>query len=425
MSAQPLPNSETPAPATAGKTCRFCAAPLSQTVVDLGVMPPANYYLRPEDLGRAEPFYPLHAYVCDSCLLVQIEELQSPHQLFADYAYFSSYSDSWLRHAEHYVAAMMSRFGFGKSSRIVEVASNDGYLLQYFAARGVPVLGIEPAANVAKVAEAKGIPSLVRFFGVETARMLVAEGKQADLLIGNNVLAHVPDLNDFVAGLKLALKPEGILTLEFPHLMKLMALNQFDTIYHEHFSYFSLLAAKRIFIAHGIRLFDVEELPTHGGSLRVYGCHAQSSRPTSDNVEALIAREVVAGLDKRATYAGYAEQVKRTKRELLKFLIAAKEAGKSVVAYGAPAKGNTLLNYCGIRGDFLDYTVDASPHKQGHHLPGTHLAIHAPERIFQTKPDYVLILPWNIKDEIIAKMAGIREWGGRFVLPIPTVTVID
>lgn len=425
MPAKPHTTPKPAAPARARNTCRFCAAPLKQTVVDLGVTPPANYYLRPEDLGRAEPFYPLHAYVCDSCLLVQIEEVQSPQQLFSDYAYFSSYSDSWLRHAEHYVAMMSSRFGFDKSSHVIEIASNDGYLLQYFKTRGVPVLGIEPAANVAKVAEAKGIPSLVRFFGVETAKLLVADGKQADLLIGNNVLAHVPDLNDFVAGLKFALKPEGVLTMEFPHLLKLMTLNQFDTIYHEHFSYFSLLAVKRIFAKHGIRLFDVDELPTHGGSLRVYGCHADTARPTADAVEELIAREVVAGLGKLETYAGFAERVKRTKRELLKFLIAAKDSGKSVVAYGAPAKGNTLLNYCGIRSDFLDYTVDASPHKQGHHLPGTHLAIFAPERIFETKPDYVLILPWNIQEEIIAKMAGIRAWGGRFVVPIPTVTVID
>jgi SAM-dependent methyltransferase len=426
VSTSPSPTPERNASAlSASRTCRFCAAPLRQTVVDLGVQPPANYYLRPADLGRAEPFYPLHAFVCESCLLVQIEEVQSPQQLFSDYAYFSSYSDSWLRHAEQYVAAMVQRFGFGASSHVIEVASNDGYLLQYFAKRGVPVLGIEPAANVAKVAEAKGIPSLVRFFGVETASGLAVEGKQADLLIGNNVLAHVPDLNDFVAGLKIALKPDGVLTMEFPHLLQLMTLNQFDTIYHEHFSYFSLLAVKRIFAHHGIRLFDVEELPTHGGSLRIYGCHADSARPTGAAVAALEARETAAGLAKIETYAGFAEQVKRTKRALLTFLIGAKEAGKSVVGYGAPAKGNTLLNYCGVRGDFLDYTVDASPHKQGHHLPGTHLAIQAPEKIFETKPDYVLILPWNIKDEIMAKMAGIRTWGGRFVVPIPTVTVLD
>jgi SAM-dependent methyltransferase len=411
--------------AAADRTCRFCATQLRQTVVDLGVQPPANYYLRPADLGRAEPFYPLHAFVCESCLLVQIEEVQSPEQLFSDYYYFSSYSDSWLKHAEQYVEAMVARFGFDKTSHVVEVASNDGYLLQYFVQRGVPVLGIEPAANVAKVAEAKGIPSLVKFFGVETARGLAAEGKQADLLLGNNVLAHVPDLNDFVAGLKIALKPEGVLTMEFPHLLNLMRLNQFDTIYHEHFSYLSLLAVKKIFAHHGIRLFDVEELPTHGGSLRIYGCHTDSARPTGERVAALEAREIAAGLAKMETYAGYAEQVKRTKRELLKFLVAVKDAGKSVVAYGAPAKGNTLLNYCGVRSDFLDYTVDSSPHKQGHHLPGTHLAIHAPEKIFETRPDYVLILPWNIKDEIMEKMAGIRAWGGHFVVPIPTVTVFD
>jgi SAM-dependent methyltransferase len=424
VSTSPSPNSKETAGA-ARRTCRFCAAALRHTMVDLGVMPPANYYLRTEDLSRAEPFYSLHAFVCENCLLVQIEELQSPQQLFSDYAYFSSYSDSWLRHAESYVESMIRRFCFGARSNVVEIASNDGYLLQYFVARGVPVLGIEPAANVAKVAEAKGVPTIVKFFGVETARALAADGQHADLLIGNNVLAHVPDLNDFVAGLKIALKPEGTITMEFPHLLKLMTFNQFDTIYHEHFSYFSLLAVKRIFAHHGIRLFDVEELPTHGGSLRIYGCHATAPRATEASVAQLAAREIAAGLGDIETYAGFAEKVKRTKRELLKFLIAAKEAGKTVVAYGAPAKGNTLLNYCGIRGDFIDYTVDASPHKQGLHLPGTHIPIHAPERIFDTKPDYVLILPWNIKDEIIGKMAAIRDWGGKFVVPIPSVTVID
>jgi SAM-dependent methyltransferase len=426
MSASPLPSSkEATAKAAARRSCRFCAAPLRHTMVDLGVMPPANYYLRAEDLGRAEPFYSLHAVVCENCLLAQIDELQSPQQLFSDYAYFSSYSDSWLRHAEGYVASMVQRFGFGARSNVIEIASNDGYLLQYFVARGVPVLGIEPAANVAKVAEAKGVPTIVKFFGVETARALVADGQQADLLIGNNVLAHVPDLNDFVGGLKLALKPDGMITMEFPHLLKLITLNQFDTIYHEHFSYFSLLAVRRIFAHHGIRLFDVEELPTHGGSLRIYGCHADAPRATAASIAEIAAREMAAGLGNIETYAGFAEQVKRTKRALLKFLIAAREAGKTIVAYGAPAKGNTLLNYCGIRGDFIDYTVDASPHKQGLYLPGTHIPIHAPERIFETKPDYVLILPWNIQDEIMGKMAGIRQWGGKFVVPIPSVTVIN
>jgi hypothetical protein len=407
------------------QACRACSAPLTRTMVDLGVQPPSNYYLRPQDLGRAEPFYPLHALVCDDCLLVQVEDVQTPEQLFSDYAYFSSYSDSWLKHAERYVEKMIGRFGFDGSSQVIEVASNDGYLLQYFAQRGVPVLGIEPAANVAKVAEKKGIPSLVRFFGIETARHLVSQGKSADLLLGNNVLAHVPDLNDFIGGLKIALAPNGVLTMEFPHLLQLMTLNQFDTIYHEHFSYFSLLAVEKAFARHGIRLFDVEELPTHGGSLRIYGCHADAARKTEATVAALKSREIAAGLDKAETYEGFAEQVKRTKRELLKFLIAAKDAGKHVVGYGAPAKGNTLLNYCGVRGDFLDYTVDASPHKQGLFLPGTHIPVHAPEKIFETKPDYVLILPWNIKDEIVEKMADIKTWGGKFVVPIPAVKVLD
>lgn len=426
MSARASSVSKAPSPVPAAeRRCRFCASTLQQTVVDLGVTPPANYYLRAADLNRAEPFYPLHAFVCDGCLLVQIEDVQSPEQLFGDYAYFSSYSDSWLRHAERYVAGMVERFGFDKRSHVIEVASNDGYLLQYFAGRGIPVLGIEPAANVARVAQAKGIPSLVKFFGVETARALAANGQSADLLIGNNVLAHVPDLNDFVAGLRIALKPDGILTMEFPHLLQLMTLNQFDTIYHEHFSYFSLLAARRIFAHHGIRLFDVDQLPTHGGSLRIYGCHDAASRATAPSVESLITREKAAGLTDLATYGRFAEQVKRTKRELLTFLIGAKNAGKTVVGYGAPAKGNTLLNYCGVRGDFLDYTVDSSPHKQGLYLPGTHIPIHAPEAIYASKPDYVLILPWNIKDEIVEKMSGIRAWGGRFVLPIPTVQVIE
>ncbi len=407
------------------QACRACGAPLTRTMVDLGVQPPSNYYLRPQDLGRAEPFYPLHALVCDDCLLVQVEDVQTPEQLFSDYAYFSSYSDSWLKHAERYVEKMIDRFGFDGGSQVVEIASNDGYLLQYFARRGVPVLGVEPAANVAKVAEKKGIPSLVRFFGIETARYLVEQGKSADLLLGNNVLAHVPDLNDFIGGIKVALAPNGVLTMEFPHLLQLISLNQFDTIYHEHFSYFSLLAVEKAFLRHGIRLFDVEELPTHGGSLRIFGCHADATHKTEATVAALKAREIAAGLDKAATYEGFAEQVKRTKRELLKFLVAAKDAGKHVVGYGAPAKGNTLLNYCGVRGDFLDYTVDASPHKQGLYLPGTHIPVHAPEKIFETKPDYVLILPWNIKDEIIEKMSGIKTWGGKFVVPIPAVKVLD
>ncbi len=320
---------------------------------------------------------------------------------------------------------MIARFGIGSHSQVVEVASNDGYLLQYFKAKGIPVLGVEPAANVAEIAEQKGIPTLVRFFGTETAKVLAADGAQADLLIGNNVLAHVPDINDFVAGLKLALKPQGVLTMEFPHLLKLIELNQFDTIYHEHFSYFSFLTAERIFTHHGLMLFDVEELETHGGSLRIFACHQGQGVGASENVERLRSRESAAGLNDMATYREFADKVKRIKRQFLGFLIEAKDQGKSVAGYGAPAKGNTLLNYCGIRSDFIDYTVDASPHKQGLYLPGTHIPVYAPEKILETKPDYVLILPWNLKDEIMEKMSAIRQWGGKFVVPIPEVKVYD
>ena len=413
-----------PQPELAATPCRSCGTALRHTFVDLGVQPPANYYVRPEDGGNAERFYPLHAYVCESCLLVQLEAFQTPDQLFGDYAYFSSYSDSWVRHAERYAEAMIPRLGLGPSSRVVEIASNDGYLLQHFKNRGIPVLGVEPAANVAAVAEAKGIPSLVRFFGVETARAMRAAGQTADLLLGNNVLAHVPDLNDFVAGMAIALNPEGTLTMEFPHLLQLVANVQFDTIYHEHFSYFSLHTVERVFARHGLELFDVEELPTHGGSLRIFGRH-RGRGPVGTAIAAVKAKERAAGLDRLEGYKGFAETVARTKRALLSFLIGAKAEGKRVVGYGAPAKGNTLLNYCGVRGDFLDYTVDASPHKQGLLLPGTRIPIFAPERIFETKPDYVLILPWNIADEITGKMAGIRAWGGRFVVPVPEARVLD
>jgi SAM-dependent methyltransferase len=416
---------EVPATESAGAQCRFCGTALTESFADLGVSPASNAYLAKEDLQRMEPFYPLHAFVCTSCFLVQLDEFQSPEQLFGRYHYFSSYSESWLRHAEDYAKAMIARFGIDARKQVVEVASNDGYLLQFFHRRGVPVLGIEPAANVARAAEEKGITTLVRFFGVNTARAVTLMGKQADLLIGNNVLAHVPDLNGFVAGLKIALKPEGVLTMEFPHLLTLIALNQFDTIYHEHFSYFSLLTAQQVFARHGLRLFDVEEIETHGGSLRVYACHEGAAHESTGRVPALLAREREAELDKIESYRGFAERVRRVKRDLLGFLIRAKEAGKSVVGYGAPAKGNTLLNYCGIRGDFLDYTVDLSPHKQGLFLPGSHIPIYAPSRISQTKPDYVLILPWNLKREIVAQMAHIAEWGGRFVLPIPELEILD
>lgn len=405
-------------------TCRFCGEPLHHTFVDLGMSPLCESYVSAEQLNMMEPFYPLHVYVCGACFLVQLEEYVSPENIFSEYAYFSSYSNDWLRHAENYVAMTSARFGLDRHSHVVEVASNDGYLLQYFVARGIPVLGVEPARNVAEVAIGKGVPTLVEFFGEETARRLAAEGKAADLLLGNNVLAQVPDINDFVKGMKLLLKPRGVITMEFPHLVRLMEENQFDTIYHEHFSYFSFISAEKIFAAHGLALFDVEELPTHGGSLRIYARHNEDdSRPVAPAVQSLVAREIAAGIDRIDTYAAFTEQVKETKRKLLDFLIAARRQGKSIAGYGAPGKGNTLLNYCGIRTDFLDFTVDRNPYKQGKFLPGTHIPIFSPERIAEMKPDYVLILPWNFKDEIMEQMAFIREWGGQFVVPIPEVRV--
>ncbi len=405
--------------------CRICEARLAVSFCDLGMSPLSNAYLDTEKLGDMEPFYPLHARVCGECFLVQLDEFETPAAIFSDYAYFSSYSDSWLAHAKQYTDAVIRRFKLGASHRVVEVASNDGYLLRYFKERGVAVLGVEPAANVAQVAKQAGIPTVVRFFGIETARALVTEGHSADLLVGNNVLAHVPDVNDFVAGMKILLKPGGVITMEFPHLMRLMAENQFDTIYHEHFSYFSLLTAQQLFARHGLVLFDVEELSTHGGSLRIYGRHLEDgSKPIDAKVPSLIARERTAGLAQIETYASFAEQVRETKRKLLEFLIVAKREGKTVVGYGAPAKGNTLLNYCGVRGDFLEYTVDRSPHKQDKFLPGTRIPVYSPDRIRETRPDYVLILPWNLKDEIVEQMAHIREWGGKFVVPIPEVQVV-
>lgn len=405
--------------------CRFCYNPLQHTFADLGLSPIANDYISKEQLHQAEKFYPLHTYVCEKCFLVQIEDFESPEHIFGDgdYAYFSSFSDSWLKHAKSYTDLMVERFGFDASSQVIEIASNDGYLLQYFHEKGIPVLGVEPAENTAKVAEAKGIPSLVKFFGIQTAKELVEAGKQADLLLGNNVLAHVPDLNDFVAGMKIVLKPKGIITMEFPHLLQLMQQNQFDTIYHEHYSYYSFLTVSQIFASHGITLFDVEEVPTHGGSLRIYGKHDVGEIQLSDRAIKLKDKEIQAGLDKLDPYLKFGEKVKETKRKLLSFLIEAKSQGKVIAAYGAPAKGNTLLNYCGVRTDFIDYTVDRSPHKQNLMLPGTHIPIMHPDRIKETKPDYLLILPWNLKDEIIAQTSFIREWGGSFVVPIPEVQV--
>jgi SAM-dependent methyltransferase len=405
--------------------CRFCGARLQHTFVDLGMSPLANTYVTPAQLNHMEAFYPLHVYVCERCFLVQLEEFASPEHIFSDYAYFASYSDTWLRHAQLYVEMAIERFGLGAHSQVVEIASNDGYLLQYFIAKGIPVLGIEPAANVAETAIQKGIPTRVEFFGADTARRLGAEGLQADLIVGNNILAHVPQLNDFVRGLKLLLQPHGVITLEFPHLLRLMAENQFDTIYHEHFSYFSFITVEQIFARHGLMLFDVEELPTHGGSLRIYAGHTEDADHTpAARIAALKAREEVAGLTRLDSYLAYAECVKETKRKLLAFLMAAKRADKCIVGYGAAAKGNTLLNYCGIRSDFIDYTVDRSPHKQGRFLPGTHLPIYHPDKIKETRPDYLLILPWNLVDEITAQMGYIRDWGGQFVVPIPEVRVI-
>ena len=407
--------------------CRFCHNPLQHTFADLGLSPIANDYVSKEQLHRAEKFYPLHTYVCEKCFLVQIEDFESPEHIFGDgdYAYFSSFSESWLKHAKAYTDLMVETFGFDASSQVIEIASNDGYLLQYFKEKGIPVLGVEPAGNTAKVAEEKGIPSLVKFFGVETAKGLVADGKQADLLLGNNVLAHVPDLNDFVGGMKIVLQPKGIITMEFPHLLQLMEQNQFDTIYHEHYSYYSFLTVSQIFASHGITLFDVEEIPTHGGSLRIYGQHEGGSRQISNRATKLKEKEIAAGLDKLEPYLSFGEKVKETKRKLLSFLIEAKSQGKVIAAYGAPAKGNTLLNYCGVGTDFIDYTVDRSPYKQNLHLPGTRIPIMHPDHIKETKPDYLLILPWNLKDEIISQTSFIREWGGSFVVPIPEVQVFS
>jgi SAM-dependent methyltransferase len=402
-------------------SCRFCKALLFETFVDLGMSPLCESYLPADKLNHMEPFYPLHVWVCGECFLVQLEQYVSAEEIFTEYAYFSSYASSWVKHAEDYAVAMIERLGLSPRSHVVELASNDGYLLQHFVKRGIPSLGIEPAANVAKAAEERGVRTMVRFFDEKLGAELAREGKGADLIAANNVLAQVPDLNSFVAGIKNLLNPGGTATLEFPHLQRLVDGNQFDTIYHEHFSYFSLLSTEKIFAAHGLKIVDVEELWTHGGSLRVFARH--EGEPSAKVLE-LRRREARLGYGRLDTYRAFEERVRATKRKLLTLLIEAKNAGKRVAGYGAPGKGNTLLNYCGIREDLVAFTVDKNPYKQGRFLPGTHIPIHGPAKIDEEKPDYILILPWNFKDEILAQLSPARSWGAKFIVPIPEATVL-
>jgi SAM-dependent methyltransferase len=417
MLTEPEPDATTP-------RCRFCAAALMHTFVDLGMSPLCESYVAWEDRNRAEIFYPLHAFVCERCFLVQLDEYVAPAEIFREYAYFSSYSESWLDHARRYVQSVVHRFDLGPHSKVIEVASNDGYLLQYFLELGIPVLGIEPATNVAQVAIERGIDTMVEFFDLEFATRLVDDGMAADLLIANNVLAQVTDLNDFVAGIRQVLGPLGVATFEFPHLVRLVEGNEFDTIYHEHFSYFSFSTIERIFAAHGLTVFDVEELTTHGGSLRVYACRDGAARSIEPAVQRVRSAEQAAGVEDLDYYSSFTERVERVRLELLQFLIDAKRAGARVVAYGAPGKGNTLLNYCGVRADLLPFTVDRNPYKQGKLLPGTHIPIYHPDRLFDAKPDYILLLPWNLEDEIVEQLAPVRDWGGRFVVAIPEVRVL-
>jgi len=410
---------------TGERRCRFCRTPLMYTFVDLGVSPLSNSYLEPEDLVKMEPFYPLHVYVCHECFLVQLEEMSSPQDIFSDYAYFSSFSESWLEHARSYAKMATDRFNLDQSSRVVEIGSNDGYLLRFFKEMGIPVLGIEPAANVAEAAREEEIETIARFFDSTLAEELAGAGRQADLVVGNNVLAHIPDTNDLMQSLKSLLKPSGVVSMEFPHLLSLIEEYQFDTIYHEHYSYFSLATAERIFRAHDLLLYDAELLRTHGGSLRIYACRDEDRvLMQTDRLKELLDKEEKKGLKELNTYLDFEKKVRQSKCEILKFMIRAKEEGRSICAYGAPAKGNTLLNYCGIGPEFIDYTVDISPHKQGRYLPGSRIPIYEPERIFETRPDYLLILPWNLKQEIMGQMEGIRKWGGRFVTLIPEVEIV-
>jgi SAM-dependent methyltransferase len=425
VSSKPEASERSQEAASERATCRACDAPLHRSFLDLGNTPLANAYLTTADLATNEPTYPLHVKLCESCLLAQLSTDVSPRVLFSDYAYFSSYSDSWVRHAADFAGMAVRRFRLDGSSQVVEIASNDGYLLKHFKALRIPVLGIEPAANIAQAAIALGVPTEIRFFGRDTARELAGRGTKADLIVGNNVFAHVPELNDFVAGLQILLKPEGVVSLEFPHLLRLMLGVQFDTIYHEHFSYFSFHAVERILAAHGLRVFDVKELATHGGSLRVFACHNGATRGTEDSVSALRRVEQAAGLTRMDTYEHFAARVDHCRKSLIAFIQDAKRSGKSIVAYGAAAKGNTLLNYCGLGAAEIDYVVDRSPHKQGRFLPGSRIPICDPQHIVETQPDYLLILPWNLKKEIMTQTARLREWGGRFVIPVPEVVVLD
>jgi SAM-dependent methyltransferase len=410
--------------AAAAPLCRSCEKPLDEIVVDLGMSPFANSYIAPEQAAKMEPFYPLRVYICGSCFLVQLQQFETREAIFSDYAYFSSYSTTWLEHARLYAGEMIARFGLTKDSRVIEAASNDGYLLQFFQRAGIPVLGIEPARNVAESANQKGIPTRAIFFDQASAAQLRREGISADLLAGNNVYAHVPNLHEFTEGIRIALKPRGVVTLEFPHLLQLIRHNQFDTIYHEHFSYFSLMAVESAFARHGLAVFDVEELNTHGGSLRIFGKHiSDETKPIGDKVLALRRCEHDAGLDRLETYRSFRSRVCDIKCALVEFLIASRREGKIVAGYGAPAKGNTLLNYCGVGPELLPYTVDQSPHKQGKLLPGSRIPVYAPGKIDEARPDYVLILPWNLREEIAAQLSKIREWGGRFVVPIPALEI--
>ena len=404
--------------------CRFCGSPVIKTFADLGLSPLCETYIAPDQLNDMEPFYPLHALICDHCLLVQLDEYVSPSGIFEEYAYFSSYSDSWLKHASDYSDMVVERFGLDGASFVVELASNDGYLLRNFVEKGIPCQGIEPAVNVAEAATELGIDTLIKFFGQKTADEVVRSRGHANLIIGNNVLAHVPDLNDFVSGIRTLLAKDGVVTMEFPHLLRLMDDSQFDTIYHEHFSYFSYIAVDRVFRAHGMVIFDVDQLSTHGGSLRIYAKHDVEAPEITKNIRFLANQETEAGLDKIDTYLDFQDKVNIIKRDLLEFLIVARRKGKTVVGYGAPGKGNTLLNYCGIGTDFLDYTVDRNPYKHGKYTPGSRIPILSPDRIRATKPDYLLILPWNLRKEIVDSHSYIGEWGGQFVVPIPHLETI-